>query len=42
MDKYKATFIAKRFNQFVRIDYSDNFSLVAKLIAVRLSLAIYS
>ena len=40
MDHYKECLVAKGYDQIEGVDYFDNFSLVAKLVTVRLFLAI--
>lgn len=40
IDGYKASIIAKGYNQLMVVDYYESFSLVAKLITVRVFLDI--
>lgn len=39
MDRFKATLIAKGYNQLASIDYIDSFSPVAKLVTIRVFLS---
>ncbi|KAL0401884.1 UNVERIFIED_CONTAM: Retrovirus-related Pol polyprotein from transposon TNT 1-94 [Sesamum latifolium] len=40
VERYKARLVAKEFNQIEGLDYTDNFSLVAKTVTVRLFLTL--